>query len=148
MIKNNTLVSTLKAIQADINVAQDIIARSKNSRARPPVIGSGEISLVLDEITKAGKAHRVDFISMQPQAVRKLENVPCSVLPVSLGVESRYKDMALFLGAVIRLENSAVRVSDLKMQADEDILPVIRSSVTLEIFINSDTHYFTDEPNG
>jgi Tfp pilus assembly protein PilO len=94
-----------------------------------------EISLAMDEITKAGKSFDVSFISINPREAEAVPGLACRRLPIQIDVRSRYKDFGAFLGSLEKLKKSVVTVRQFAMSRDEAQPSFINSKMLVDVYL-------------
>lgn len=94
-----------------------------------------EISLAMDEITKAGKSFDVGFVSISPREAEAVPGLSCRRLPIEIDVQSRYKDFGAFLGALEKLKKSVVTVRQFIMSLDEARPSYINLKMLVDVYL-------------
>lgn len=137
-VKIRLLRNEFQRIEQELEVARDIIGAEGDLGERGRLLTRKETSLAIDEITYTGRALNINFISINPKEIEKLESVNCLCLPIYMDLESEYKDLGLFLGALEKLKESIVTVRSFKIYRDERILPLVKSRLAIELYLRSE----------
>jgi len=98
-------------------------------------ISEAEVSVVIDELARQGKLHRVKFLSLTPGAPEKREGAACRFLPVELMAESGYEGIGRFLGALDEIEKSIVTVGKFTVKSDRADPARLESKLTLHLHV-------------
>lgn len=138
-VKIHSMRKELRSISQELNSARNIIKSTDDLEEKGHVLAREEISLAIDEITKKGKALNINIISISPQEIEGLEGSSYQRLPIHMDLESEYKDTGLFFGAMERLKQSIVTLRSFAIQRDEDILPLMKSKVVLDIYVEGES---------
>ncbi|MDP8212748.1 MAG: type 4a pilus biogenesis protein PilO [Candidatus Zapsychrus exili] len=125
-------------IRGELSLAENIIKSKTYLKSKGRLLSSSEISLGIDEIIKSGQKNNINFISIRPKEKIKIESPLCFCMPLDLKIESTYQDFGLFLGSLKDLDQSIVRVKSFSIIRDEDILPLVISRLTLEIYLEAE----------
>lgn len=124
-----------RLIEGQLAVSRAEVESARKLQCNGPLLSRAEISLAMDEITRAGKAFNINFISISPQDAEDIKDSTSQRLPVAIESESEYKDFGLFLGALANLKESIVTIRNFKMTRDEAILPRIRSKLGIDLYL-------------
>lgn len=99
-------------------------------------VSQKDLGLVLDKITEAAKSRSLNFKSISQEEVKALDGY--RVLPVEMELDADYKQFGLFLGDLENLQDALVTVENFRLSSDEQLLPKILCSLTLNIYITRD----------
>ena len=94
------------------------------------------ISSVLDEVTRKGRGHQIDFISITPGPSEKPEGSPSRITPVALQTRSSYKALGIFLGQLGDMESAFLTVRRLEVRTDSSDSARVLSNITLYIHLS------------
>ncbi len=94
-----------------------------------------EISLAMDEITKAGKSFDVSFVSISPRETEAVPGISCRRLPIEINVKSRYQDLGTFLGSLEKLKKSVVTVRQFVLSRDEAQPSHVNSRMLVDVYL-------------
>lgn len=82
-----------------------------------------DIPKVLDELIKIGKKSKITFVSLEPQAINKIQVGQSEKvylrMPMELKLKAKYHNFASFVNDVENLDHF-MRVDDVKIVADKD----------------------------
>lgn len=134
-IRIGSMSRELAAIEKELVPTRNIIKTQDNLRKKGRLLTYGEIYLAIDEITRAGRGVNIDFVSISPGEIEKLRASAHQCLPIYMVLEAEYKDLGIFLGALEELEQSIVTVRSFEMERDEGILPLIRSKLAVDVYL-------------
>ena len=125
----------VKALEEEMRTARQAIESEGKFQLTGELLTRQKVSLAIDEITKTGAAHNINFVSISPQPIVKPAESPYPVLPIRMEVRSGYKDLAMFLGALERLQRSIVTVKSFEIDADPGTLPQLETILVVEVYL-------------
>lgn len=135
--KYQELTYEVDQVHKDLIVAQNFINKREIETSTGRLIDESQIAMAIDDITEAGQKFEIKFVSISPRDIEKLENSPYGRLPIEVSVICDYAKLGEFLGALHNLRDSIVTVKNFDMQRDEEILPLIKSKLILEVYLNN-----------
>jgi len=133
--KASRLSSEVKALDSDLEVVREALDRSKRTKPRADFLSRLEVSIAIDEMTNVGADMNINFLSTSPQAIRQLEGMKHSVLPISMVIQSEYEDLGVFLVALEHLEKSVVTVKEFVIHGDPAVLPRLITEIVVEVHL-------------
>ncbi len=93
------------------------------------------VALALNEITSVGQKNQINFILIRPKDVQKMESFEYNQLPIQINLESTYKNLGRFLRDLEQLKESFVFVKSFRVKRDENILPLIKTNMVIEVLL-------------
>lgn len=138
IVKIRSVAEEFKSMAQEVEVARNMIRTKGDLQMRGHLLSRKELSLAIDEITKTGRQLNINFVSISPQEIEKLETSSHQRLPIHMELESEYKDLGLFLGALEKLEESIVTVRSFQIQRDDKILPLIKSRLMVDMYLQGE----------
>lgn len=139
-VKIRLTESELETIEQKLVQTRGMIKAKGNSRRKGRLITRKEISLSLDEITRTGRMLNINFISINPREIERLDGYIYQRLPIYMDLKSKYKDIGIFLGALEELEESIVTVRKFEIETNKRTLPLLKSKLVLEMYLESEDH--------
>lgn len=124
----------LKAIEGELEMVKGTI-EAVGSYGKRSLPTQEEISIAIDELTKRGRDLGINFISISPQRIEEVQDLPYGLLPIPMELESGYEGLGRFLGALEGLEASVVTIGSFEIERDERILPKVRTKLVAEMYI-------------
>lgn len=137
-VKIRSRENALETIERKLVQTRGIIKAGGNLRREGRLIARKEISLSLDEITRTGRMLNINFLSINPREIEKLEGYAYRRLPIYMDLKSKYKDIGIFLGALEELRESIVTVRKFEIERNEKILPLLKSKLVLEMYLEGE----------
>lgn len=125
-------------LERDLIVAREFIFKKDDLGRKGHLLSRQEISLAIDEITKVGKKQKINFISISPQEIQNVPGAPYRCLPIELELESGYKDLGAFLGALKELRESFVTVRNFKIIRHATVYSLLQSKMTIDLYIKGE----------
>lgn len=124
----------MKAIEGELEIVRGAIeaGESYGKRSLPT---QGGLSIAIDELTRRGRDLGINFISISPQGIEEVQDLPYALLPIRMELKSGYGDLGRFLGALERLKESAVTMRSFEIEKDERTLPKVRTKLVAEMYI-------------
>ncbi|GEM_PF-4819536 len=99
------------------------------------LLSENEISSAIDELTKAGKAHRVRFSSLTPRDASTDTGSGYRTLPVEIEAESGYKELGIFLGDLENLPKGLVTVESFDLTPDSRNPSIFKTRLSLDLYL-------------
>ena len=93
-----------------------------------------ELSWVMDEVTETGKGLGIDFRSIHPEAIQK-DPSGYSFMPVEMKLESSYKELGQFIGALRTLKKGFVMVERFEIARDEKNSPKLNCQLLMKLIV-------------
>jgi len=125
----------LQALKQKLDAAHRIFDNQECLEARGHLLKREEISLAIDEMTKAGKALNINFIMISPQEIIKPGDSRYPVLPIKMDLSSGYKELGLFFGALESGEKSIMTVRSFHIQPHPKRASEVKSQLITEIYM-------------
>lgn len=94
-----------------------------------------EISLAMDEMTRAGQSFDISFVSISPREAEAVPGLSCRRLPIQMNVRSQYKDFGTFLGALEKLKRGVVVPRQFVISRDEARPSYIDSEMLVDVYV-------------
>ena len=106
-------------INSELTRARNYIESVKNVEVKSAILTGKDISFVIGELTKKGKAEGINFVSMAPREAERRKGQRYDILPIEMEIKSDYAEIVAFLGSLDELESSLVTVREFKMIPEE-----------------------------
>ena len=106
-------------ISSELARARDYIESVKRVEVKSAILTGKDISFVIGELTKKGKAEGINFISMTPKEAERTKGQRYDILPIEMEINSDYGQIVAFLGSLDELESSLITVKEFTMEPDE-----------------------------
>lgn len=126
----------LKVIEGELEMVKGTI-ETVGSHGKRSLPTQEEISIAIDELTRRGRDLGINFISISPQKIEEIQDLPYGFLPIRMELESGYEDLGRFLGALEGLEESVVTIGGFEIERDERILPKVRTKLEAKMYLMS-----------
>jgi Tfp pilus assembly protein PilO len=125
-----------RAIETDVVECRNLIASAEKTYEERLLMTEKHLSEAVDELTKHGKAQKVDFISMSPQAVRSEADGEYKVLPVAMEVEATYEKLGEFLGSLDALKKGVIKVESFDMTAGTEPQGQLKAKLVVDMYLS------------
>jgi Tfp pilus assembly protein PilO len=125
----------VKALEEEMAAARQAIKSEGKFRPTGKLLTRRKVSLAIDEITKAGAAKNVSFLSISPQPIITPKGSKYPALPIKMDLQCAYHDLGAFLGALEKLEESIVTVKSLEIGTDSESLPQLETVLVVEVHL-------------
>ena len=129
------LSGEVKALESEMTAVREALDRSSKIKRGADFVSRNEVSRAIDEIAKVGAAMNINFIATSPQKIERPEGADHPVLPIRMQVQSEYKDLGAFLGALELLEKSLVTVREFSIRGEPAVLPRVAAEIIVEIHL-------------
>lgn len=133
--KAGRLAGEVKALESEMTAVREALDRSKTIKRGADFVSRNEVSRAIDEMAKVGAAMNINFIATSPQKIEQPEGMDHSVLPIRMQIQSDYKDLGAFLGALEHLEKSLVTVREFSISGEPSVLPRLSTEIIVEIHL-------------
>ena len=125
----------LSGLTTQMHAAQAMILSAQKAYPETLYLPSQEeLSWVMDEVTETGKGLGIDFRSIHPEAIQKAPS-GYSFMPVEMKLESSYKELGQFIGALRTLKKGFVTVERFEITRDEKILPKLNCRLLMKLIL-------------
>ena len=125
----------VKALESEMMSSRQAIQSQDKFRQTGNLLTSQKVSLAIDEITKVGATLNINFLSISPQKIIKPQGSKYPALPIQMSLQSGYKDLGLFLGALEGLKKSIITVKSFQAEVDHQILSQIKTDLVVEVYL-------------
>lgn len=125
----------LRVLEQELDTVHRTLEKGRGIPLKGRLLAREEVSSVMDEITKQGKAFNINFLSITPLEIEKTDHPAYQRLPIGMEIESQYKDLGLFLGVMEDSTEGIVAVKKFAIRREESILPRVRSNLTLDVYL-------------
>lgn len=122
-----------KAQEAELLKAQNIVTSMKTIGSRPELVSEDNLSIAIDELTKQGKLHNINFVSIMPGEL--IRETVYAILPIEMVLESGYLEFGGFLGSLDELEKSVVKVNEFEVSPQGDEPSKLNTKLMLNMYI-------------
>lgn len=128
-----------EALQSEMENAWRVLEQMRDSSIPllPSVSKSSEALTALQDLAES---HEVQFLSVSPGNPREGSAGEPVWLPVELQVEGGYRSIGNFLGDLHRGRAGVARVRQLRIGRDEQLLPRLRATLSLELAFGEEDH--------
>jgi Tfp pilus assembly protein PilO len=129
-----------KTIEAQVLQSRKTVSFLRTMPEKKSLINEGEVSFVIDELTKQGKSKDINFVYIKPGKMEKSADFPsgCKVLPLEMEIESSYVSLGKFLGALDNLEKGVVTVKSFYVYPEKNYAERLKTKLVLNIYIKTD----------
>jgi Tfp pilus assembly protein PilO len=134
-VKGRLAGERLRILEQELDTVHRTLEKGRGIHLKGRLLTREEVSLVVDEITKQGKAFNINFLSITPLAIEETDNPAYQRLPIGMEIESQYRDLGLFLGVLEDLTEGVAAVKDFTIRREESLLPSVRSQLTLDVYL-------------
>jgi len=131
----NALSREARTMDSDLGAIRSMLDESRHLNKDRHLLSRGEVSVAMNEIMEMGAALDIDFFETNPQPIQKDPQAGFPVLPITILLQSTYRDFGTFLGGLEDLNMSIVTVKEFNIDRDPIILPDIRVVLVLEIHL-------------
>ncbi|GEM_PF-3195434 len=125
-------------LERDLIIAREFIFKKDDLGRKGHILSRQEISLAIDEITRVGRKQKINFISISPQGIQDVSGAPYRCLPIELELESEYKDLGSFLGALKELRESFVTVRNFKIVRHGTVYSLLQSKIIIDLYVKGE----------
>jgi len=132
---SNKILFETEKLKKDILIAKDFTESQNKAQRKGRLISQQEIALAMDEITRAGEVQNINFVSIEPLEIEEGVNSKYHRLPIELKLVSHYKEIGQYMEALGQLNESIVSISSFIIDRDEDILPLVKTKMLVEVYI-------------
>lgn len=123
------------ALDNELAAVREAFKGAGRSGREGRLLTRAEVSGAIDEMTNAGAVLNINFLSTSPQQIEKPKGSKYSVLPIRMELQSEYKDLGLFLGALEGLKESIVTVKSFRVKTSQEVLPQVKTELVVEIYL-------------
>lgn len=124
----------LKAIDGELEIVR-VAIEARGSYGKRSLPTQEGISIAIDEMTRRGRELAINFISISPQTIEEVKDLPYGLLPIRMELEAEYEDLGRFLGALEGLRESVVTIGSFEIERDESILPKVRTKLEAKMYL-------------
>ena len=135
LTKVRALGSEVKALDQEMMSARQAVELQDKFQQTGNLLTRQKVSLAIDEITKVGATQSINFLSISPQKIMRIEGSKYPVLPIQMELQSEYQDLGTFLGALEKLEGSIATVKSFQIERDQQNLSQVRTMIVVEIHL-------------
>lgn len=135
IVKTHSAAKELRVLEERLNAIRNIAKVKDGLRIKGRLLNRKEISMAIDEITKAGRVLSINFLAISPKEIEDVEGQDYQRMPVFMDLESTYQDLGLFWGSLEDLKESIVSVRSFQIYREDNILPRIKSRLVLELYL-------------
>jgi Tfp pilus assembly protein PilO len=137
-VKLGAMDREFQRIKQELEIARDAVNTGLKPEVEQRLLTQQDVSLAIDAITRTGRMLGVNFVSISPRETENLGTSGYKRMPVDMDLESGYKALALFLGALRDLDEAVVTVRRFRVQGDKKILPRVKSRLLVEIYLKAE----------
>ena len=127
------------ALEKEALAVRSAAASLKNSGQKPAgnraLLLENDISAALEDLTRAGKIHKVRFSSLTPREASADSGSGYRSLPVEIEAESGYQEMGIFLGDLENLPKGLVTVESFDLTPDSRNPALFKSRLSLNLYL-------------
>jgi Tfp pilus assembly protein PilO len=136
--KVSTLSGEVKALDSELSMLREALDKGKRIKRTAGFLSRNEVSRAIEEMTRIGAGMNINFLSTSPQTIHTPEGAQQPVLPIRMEIQSEYKDLGIFLGALEHFEKSVVTVREFTVERNEAILPKVDTVIVVEIHLKAE----------
>ena len=133
--KAGRLLGEVKALESEMTVAREALDKSKKIKRGADFVSRNDVSRAIDEMARVGAELNINFLATNPQMIERPEGATHAILPIRMEIQSEYKDLGAFLGALEHLEKSLVTVRELSIRGEPAVLPRLTTEIIVEIHL-------------
>ncbi len=100
------------------------------------LLSENEISSAIEELSRAGKMHKVRFSSITPREASADTRSGYRALPVEIEAESGYQELGIFLGDLENLPKGLVTVESFDLAPDSRNPSLFKSRLGLNLYLS------------
>jgi Tfp pilus assembly protein PilO len=101
-----------------------------------------DISAIIDELTRKGKALNIEFIMIDPQEERNatpgsrqsVEGFRYSVMPIDIDMRATFRSIGEYLNAIDNLESGFATADNVQISKDDRIFPKLKVRMTVSAY--------------
>jgi Tfp pilus assembly protein PilO len=112
--------SECKSFEKKARECRDIIKSAGDNYEKRVLTKESGAHRALDGLTKHGRAKGVNFVSISPKRIRRTRDPRYKVLPVTMEIESTYKELGVFLGSLDELKDGLIKVESFTTVPDPE----------------------------
>ncbi|PIQ88627.1 MAG: hypothetical protein COV72_07390 [Candidatus Omnitrophica bacterium CG11_big_fil_rev_8_21_14_0_20_42_13] len=118
--------------------AYEAMEHAKRINNRKELIDEKGVSGAIDELTTMGKSIGINFTSISLREIESAEDGNFRLLPIDFLIESNYKELALFLGSLERLNKGLVVVESFQISPHKVKPEILNTELTLALCLNKE----------
>lgn len=126
-----------RAVEAQLASAQGSLEALKKETRLKSMLGVEAASLAMDELTRAGKSRRVNFISLVPKPAESSNDPAYKILPIEVETSSDYEGLGAFLGSLDDLEKSLVAVKEFEVSPESAEPEKVKTKMVLAMYLGA-----------
>mgnify|MGYP000132608337 CR=1 FL=1 len=136
LAKKRRVSKELRLLDKELSDIRATLDREKTKRGQEKyLLARGEVSKAINEIVNTGTSLNINFLSNSPDAIGKSRDSQYSILPIHMKIQSTYKDLGIFLGALENLDFAIVTVRNFSVERVLEILPEIYTDLVIEVYL-------------
>lgn len=122
------------ALNNQLTIAGANLDTLRKANVSKKLISRQEVSSVIDNITREGRALLLNFKSMsQKEIISAPDNH--AILPVEMEIEGDYKQLGLFFGALENIKDAIITVDSFRITGDEKASPKVSAALTVNMHL-------------
>ncbi|MDP3731699.1 MAG: type 4a pilus biogenesis protein PilO [Candidatus Omnitrophota bacterium] len=126
-----------KRLETEVLQAREAIDYLRTRAQKGKLITEEDVSWAIDELTKKGRAERINFVSMTPkQTEEPRQGLSYKILPIEIEMESTYEDLGIFLGSLDELESCVVTVRNFNIAPTDEGVTKMKTKLVLNMHLS------------
>lgn len=125
-----------KAIEADALDARNIIESAGKVYGERVLTSEEDVSQAMDELTKHGRVKGINFISINPEEIKKEKGTQYKIVPVKMEIESDYEKLGIFLGSLDDLKKGLVKVKKFDITSDKEDPSKLLTDLVVDVYLS------------
>jgi hypothetical protein len=126
------------AYDQELTFAHTILSPKDTVKTSVQLVSTKDIVLVMDELTKLGKKHGLEIVSLKNAGVSDKKDDFYKGILLEMETYSSFKDLGDFLASVKEMPDWIVDLDNLKIVPDLTDLSQVKASMTLTLFVSKD----------
>ncbi len=135
MNKLHNAANRLHEVETKVLNQRGAIAASKKSDVKDQMMQRNEVPLAIAELTERGRDHGLNFTSISPKQLQGTTQAGIRKLPISLTIESEYKNVGQFLAYVEEFSRTIAEVKSLSIRPRENNLSELSAELVLNLYV-------------
>ena len=128
---------TYDVLDAQVRDARGVIASAGKITEERDLLSERDVSVAIDELTRAGKSFAVTFESIRPGELIQGPDPRCKVLPVDITVASADRQMVMFMSALDDLKKNLITITSFDVVPDRDDPTKLKATMTVNLYFLS-----------
>jgi len=127
-----------EAYDRELTFAREILAPKNTVKASAQLISTKKIVLAMDELTKLGKQHGLEIVSLKNAGVSNKKDDFYKGILFEVESSSSFKDLGMFLSSVKEMPDWIMDLDSLRISSDPADPSLVNAKITLTLFVSKD----------